>query len=170
VLKSKRIFLRQLQTTDVDTLLKWENNKENWKVSGTTKPYTKEQISAFVSEKQKLQLNKQIRYVICLVDNFKPIGTIDLFEFDNQNKSVGVGVLIADKAFRKRGYGSEALKVITNYCRNERNIVTIFCSIYKENTESIRLFEKNGFQFIEEHLLFKQTVNYYELKMAQLAH
>ena len=165
MLKSENIFLRKVQLTDVDFILSCENNTENWEISGTTKPFTKTEISQFVNGNHNIIENEQIRYVICLNENKIPIGTIDLFELDIKSKTIGVGVLIANKEQRQKGYASEALKLISDYCRNELNIVTIFCNIFKENKSSIRLFEKNGYQFIDERILFEKPVNYYELKL-----
>jgi diamine N-acetyltransferase len=163
VINGSHIFLRKLQSTDVDVIYEWENDTENWKVSGTTKSFTKEEIETFVNSQQNLALNGQIRYVICLQDSKKPIGTIDLFEFDALQKTAGIGILIGDKSYRNKGYASEALNLIINYCRNELSLVNLFCNIQKDNTTSIRLFEKCKFQFIEERVLFENKVNYYEL-------
>ena len=88
-----------------------------------------------------------------------------MFELNKQTKSVGIGALVAEKAYRNKGSASESLRLIIAYCRNELNIVTIFCNIFKENKSSIRLFEKNGYQFIDERILFEKPVNYYELKL-----
>jgi diamine N-acetyltransferase len=159
------IFLRKLESTDVDFIFEYENNKENWEVSGTSKPFTKEEITTFVNAAHDIYLNEQIRYVICLATNKQPIGTVDLFEFDALNKTVGVGILIADQANRQKGFASEALQLITDYCRNELNVVHLFCNIQKDNVASIRLFEKNGFELVEERVLLEKPVNYYELKL-----
>lgn len=165
MINGSHIFLRELQATDVDFIYKWENDTDNWKVSGTTKSFTKDEIETFVNAHQDLTLNEQIRYVICLQDSEIPIGTIDLFEFDTIKKTIGIGILIGEKSYRNKGYASEALNLIIDYCRNELSLVNLFCNIQKDNTTSIRLFEKCGFQFIEELVLFDNKVNYYELKL-----
>ena len=117
LLKSQNIYLRKLQSIDIDLILKWENDIENWEVTGTTKSFTKEEITKFVNGNHDLSLNEQIRYVICLNSNNKAVGTIDLFEYDVQNKTIGVGVLIAETKDRKKGYASEAVNIISDYCR-----------------------------------------------------
>lgn len=165
MINGAHIFLRELQATDVDFIYKWENDTENWKVSGTTKPFTKDEIEIFVNTQQDLTLNEQIRYVICLQDSETPIGTIDLFEFDALQKTIGIGILIGEKSYRNKGFASEALNLIIDYCRNELSLVNVFCNIQINNTTSIRLFEKCDFQFIEERVLFDDKVNYYELKL-----
>lgn len=162
---AQHIFLRELASTDVDFIFECENNVENWEVSGTTQPFTKEAINEFVNAKQDLYLNAQIRYVICLNSNQQPIGTVDLFEFDAPNKTAGVGILIAHKTMRKKGFASEALGVVSDFCRNELNVVHLFCNIQKNNVPSIRLFEKCGFQLVNERELFDKPVNYYTKKL-----
>lgn len=165
MLKSTNIYLREPQTSDVELILRWENNPENWDVSGTITPFTIEEITSFVNAEHDIYKNNQYRFIICLSTNNQPIGTIDLFEFDEQLKQVGIGILIAEKKNRNKGFASEALKLVTNYCITKLNTVQLFCNIFKENKNSIRLFEKNGFQFIEERALFGKPVNYYELKL-----
>jgi diamine N-acetyltransferase len=162
------IFLRAIQPSDVDFILALENNPENWEVSGTTTPFTREEITSFVNAEHDIYKNKQYRFIICLSANNQSIGTIDLFEFDEQLKQVGIGILIGEKEDRNKGYASEALKLVINYCATELKIVQLFCNIFKENKNSIRLFEKNGFQFIEERALFGKPVNYYELLIPPL--
>ena len=162
MLKSENIFLRLLQPTDVDVILKWENNPENWNISGTVNPFTREEIFNFVNANHDIEKNEQIRYVICLKSTKEPVGTIDLFEYNSQDNIVGIGVLIANEEHRKKGFAKEALNLIIAYCRNELHIVTIFCNIVKKNKASIRLFEGCEFQFIDERILFENEVNYYE--------
>jgi len=165
LLKSENIFLRTLQASDADVMLKWENDPQIWVVSGTKKPFTKEEIDEFVKGNHDLKENQQIRYFICLNESIKPIGTIDLFEYNAHKKMAGVGVLIAEDANKQKGFATEALSLMIHYCRNELGVVNLFCNITKDNTASIRLFEKNGFQFVKEQVLFGMEVNYYELKL-----
>ena len=88
-----------------------------------------------------------------------------MFEFDEQQSRVGVGVLIGDLAQRNKGYATQSLKLLMDYCRHTLKVKCVFCHIFKENTSSIRLFEKSGFQFVEERELFEKSVNYYELSL-----
>jgi diamine N-acetyltransferase len=156
------VSLREMQLTDVDTLLKWENNPDNWQISDTVAPFSRKQIEDFVNQQQSLKDNSQQRFMVCLDD--KPIGCIDLFEYNAAESKAGVGVLIAEKINRNKGYASKALSILIDKCRNELNVVHLFCNIYNENKASIRLFEKCGFQFVDERKLEGKSVNYYELK------
>ncbi|MDF1672896.1 MAG: GNAT family protein [Vicingaceae bacterium] len=156
------VSLREIQFTDVDLLLKWENNPDNWQISDTVAPFSRKQIEGFVNQQQSLKDNTQQRFIVCL--DGQPIGCIDLFEYDESASKAGVGVLIAQKKDRNKGYASVALNLLIDKCRNELNVVHLFCNIYKENKTSIRLFENCGFQFVDERKLDGKPVNYYELK------
>lgn len=149
---------------DASVVLKWENDVDNWEVSETKEPFTFDEIIEFIQLPQDINLNQQLRLMICDNISKKPIGCIDLFEYE-QNKSVGVGVLTADKPDRNKGLATQSLELIIDYCRNELEIAYIFCNIFRNNKASIRLFENCGFKFIEERKLNQRQVNYYELKL-----
>ncbi len=72
------------------------------------------------------------------------VGSIDIFDFDPVNKRAGLGIFInADK--RNKGFASEAIKEITEYCFGKLALHQLYCNITEDNDASIRLFEKAGF-------------------------
>ena len=76
----------------------------------------------------------------------KTIGTVDLFEFDPFHNRAGVGILIGEADERKKGYASLVLDKIILYAFDTLQLHQLFCNISEENTESLKLFEKKGFQ------------------------
>ncbi len=75
-----------------------------------------------------------------------PIGFIDLFDFDPVNLSAGVGILICDPADRRKGYGGEALQLITEYARKTIGLRSLWCTISPDNPASLALFRSNDFK------------------------
>jgi len=149
-LSGKKIFLRTVRPTDADLLLNWENNKNNWEVSGTEKPYTKKEIIDFIFNQKDIYLDKQLRLMIGLLslsESEYAIGCIDLFDFSESNLKAGIGILI-DETHRKNGYASEALEVLIRYSFEVLNLKELFCSIYEENKSSLKLFKKSKFKII----------------------
>ena len=148
LLQGKKIFLRSIQFSDADILFQWENDRSNWHVSGTKKPFTKKEINAFIETQKDIYLDKQLRLIIERIPNPKsqilnPIGCIDLFEFDG--KKTGVGILI-DKKYRKKGYASDTLRVLIKYSFEVLNLRELHCRISEDNIASIRLFQKHNFK------------------------
>lgn len=141
----KNILLRALEPTDVDLLYSWENNQEIWEVSNTLTPYSKFVLEQYIANSHlDIYTNKQLRLMICGFEK-NTIGCIDLFDFDAFHQRAGIGILIANKENRNKGYASEALSLLIEYCFNTLNLNQVYCNIAEDNLESIRLFEKQQF-------------------------
>ncbi len=145
MLKGEQIYLRTLEPADADIILKWENNSDNWRVSNTLVPFSRKLIEDYVNSAQDIYSTKQLRFIICLVENDKEIGAIDIFDFDPYHLKVGLGILIAELEDRRNGYAKEAVLLIKEYCFNHLNLHQVYCNILSENKSSVDLFEKSGF-------------------------
>lgn len=151
ILKGKNIQLRAVEPYDLDNIYKWENDSNIWHLSNTVVPFSKYIIKLFIeSSHQDIYTNKQLRLMIDRTDTGKPetIGTIDLFDFDPMHKRAGIGILIAEKENRTKGFASESLDILIKYCFTTLHLNQLFCNITSDNTDSINLFTKKGFQLI----------------------
>ncbi len=147
-INSEHIYLRALESSDLQLLYVSENDARIWKVSNTITPFSKDVLELYLhSAHQDIYTNKQLRLMICLNQKHTPIGTIDLFEFEPMHLRVGVGVLIFEE-FRKKGYAYEAIELVKKYAQETLLMHQLFCNISSSNLESIALFEKTGFQKI----------------------
>jgi len=143
-LQGEHIFLRALEPGDLEVLYKWENNPAIWKVSNTLAPFSKFVLEQYlVNAHEDIFTAKQIRLMICSKDG-KPAGTIELFDFDPLNSRVGIGILVDEEA-QGRGYATDALQVLINYCFEILLLKQVFCNISASNEKSIHLFKKLGF-------------------------
>ena len=146
-LKGNKIYLRSLQADDFDKIFAWENNPENWRVSGTSEHFSKKEIEEFVKSEQDILISKQVRLMICDASTNEAAGAVDLFEYDAKHQRAGIGILI-EAAHRKNGFASEALMLASYYSLNEIGIRNLFASIFIDNEPSLLLFEKSGFKKI----------------------
>jgi diamine N-acetyltransferase len=145
-LKGQHIQIRAIEPSDIDVLYQWENDTETWKVSNTQSPFSRFVLEQYIaSSHQDIYSVKQLRLIICNEEN-KAIGSIDLFDFDPNHLRAGVGILIAEKADRKKGYASESLSLLMDYCFSVLNLHQLYCNITIDNEPSILLFQKHGFQ------------------------
>ncbi len=146
MLKGQHIFLRQVEDQDANLLLLWENNTENWRYSETEAPFSLFEIQEYIKGASQIRQNKQLRFIICLNENNQAIGTIDLFDIDFKNLRAGVGILIANKKNRGKGYAKEALQLLIEFSTKSINLIQLYCDIQSYNKESIQLFESEGFE------------------------
>ena len=144
-LKGEHIFLRALEPEDLDFVYQIENNESIWEVSNTNTPYSRYLLKEYLEHAHKdIYEVKQLRLVISNYDN-DTIGLIDIFDFDFSNRKAGIGILIQDDKDRAKGYGSEALKLVVDYCFSRLNLHQLYCNISEDNVASLNLFEKVQF-------------------------
>ena len=148
-LKGKKVNLRALEPSDLNFIYEVENNVDVWEISHTQTPYSKFLIEQYLENAhQDIFEAKQLRLVICESKTLKPIGLIDLFEYDPKNNRCGIGILIQEKSDREKGMGSEALQLLLDYAFYHLNLKQIFANIDTQNLPSLQLFDKFGFEKI----------------------
>jgi diamine N-acetyltransferase len=141
-----KIFLRALEPEDLNLLHKWENDTDIWNVSETLSPVSRFILKRYLENAHKdIFETKQLRLVIQLKAESKPVGMIDLFDFDHFHKRAAVGILIGEKDERKQGYAAEAIDILKKYCFEVLGIHQLYCSISVSNDSSLKLFQKAGF-------------------------
>ena len=145
-LQGQHISLRAIEPEDIDTLYQWENDGDNWNVSNTQTPFSRFVLEQYIATAHQDIYNvKQLRLMICDQEK-KAVGCIDLFDFEPNHLRAGIGILIADKSDRKKGYASEALEILIEYCFLSLNLHQLYCNIGIDNEHSVLLFQKHGFK------------------------
>jgi diamine N-acetyltransferase len=151
ILENKNISLRALEPEDLDDLYRWENDPSIWHLSGTLVPYSRYLLKQYLENSRKdIFEMKQLRLIIQLKPGKRPVGAIDLFDFDPYHRRAGVGILIADPSDRRRGYARESLETLMDYCFRVLKLHQLWCNIASGNRESLKLFTAAGFQLIGE--------------------
>ncbi|MFZ9004322.1 MAG: GNAT family N-acetyltransferase, partial [Robiginitalea sp.] len=58
----------------------------------------------------------------------------------------GLGIVISEAADRDRGYGAEAIGLLTSYAFDILGLHQLYASVGEKNVRSRHLFEKLGFE------------------------
>lgn len=146
ILENHHISLRAPEPEDLDLLYIWENEPSVWQVSGTLAPFSRYVLKQYLeNSSQDIFQAKQLRLIIQLKSNHRPVGAIDLFDFDPHHHRAGVGILIAEPSDRRQGYAKEALETLQQYCFQVLHLHQLYCHIAAGNSASIRLFKEAGF-------------------------
>lgn len=141
ILQGKICILRSVESSDIDTILLWENDPAIATFSSPHEPYTRTEIAQFIKNQQLgFIINEQLRLMI-IVDN-RVIGAIDIFDY--HNKTAEVGVLIYKESDRKKGYATDALKTVLSAAQTLQ-IDTFTASVAQDNIASHALFRRCGF-------------------------
>ncbi|TND06555.1 MAG: diamine N-acetyltransferase [Bacteroidetes bacterium] len=145
LLLGENLKLRALEPYDIDNLYKWENDTAVWKVSNTIAPYSRFVLEQYIANSHlDLFTNKQLRLMITTRDG-RDVGAIDLFDYDPMHLRAGVGILIAAAEDRRKGFASEAMSMLLNYCFRTLHLHQLYCNVTVDNVDSVKLFQRHKF-------------------------
>ena len=152
-----KISLRALEPSDIEVLLKIENDDRYWKYANRTEPYSRNLLQKYIEQqKQDIFEVRQKRFVISL-ETIDILGFIDIFDFEPIHRRAGIGIFILDE-YRRNGIGKKSVTLIGEYAKKYLNLNCIYANIAKENIPSINLFESCGY----EKIGLKKEWNFYE--------
>jgi len=144
VFKGRQIRLRPLEIFDLDALYQWENQPGNWYAGGNLTPFSRFFLEQYILHAQNdIYADKQLRLII-ETQQAVQAGIIDLFDFDPHHRRAAIGILIGER-FRNKGYASEAIDIMIGYAKDVLSLRQLYCTIEKNNPESLTLFLKKGF-------------------------
>lgn len=145
-IQGKHITLRIPEPHDIDNLLAWENDPEYWHAGRSTIPFSRFDMEQFILQNQNDAFQQQqVRFIIGQNSDNIALGCVDLFELDALNRRAGTGILIS-REFQNKGYAGESLQLIEKYAFEHLWLQQLFAEVREDNTQSLELFLKAGFQ------------------------
>lgn len=146
-LQGVQVRLRAIEPEDEHILFKWENDQKIWQVSNTLTPFSHHILRQYLDNAhQDIFQAKQLRLVIESIETDKPVGLIDLFDFDPHHQRAGIGILIGESTEWGKGYAKESLRILLKYVFTILLLNQVYCSIDETNTISLNLFKNAGFR------------------------
>lgn len=156
------IVLRALEPDDVEMLYMWENDSSVWKVSNTHTPLSKFMLANYIKSADKdIWESRELRLIIQTLQG-KPVGTIELFNFDPYHSRAGVGVMVFDISERRKGIAYSALQMISEFALTELGIFQLYANVAESNVPSLQLFTKLGFNLVGIKKRWLRTPNGWE--------
>ena len=104
-------------------------------------------ITDFESEKEFLtSIKKGKMFAVRLLENDELLGNIGFNSLDMVNRNGVLGVLIGNTKHQRKGYGTEALKLILDYGFSFLNLRNISLNVFEYNKPAYNLYKKIGFK------------------------
>jgi RimJ/RimL family protein N-acetyltransferase len=79
----------------------------------------------------------------------KHIGSCMYYDVDKWRRTVTLGIMIGDRAYWNKGYGTDAITTIVEHLFHTTNVNKILAEILDWNIRGQRCFEKSGFRVSE---------------------
>ena len=79
-------------------------------------------------------------------ESSKLIGDIGISLIDPKNKHAEIGMTIGDKSYWGKGYGTDLVKTILNFCFKILDLNKVYLDVWEENKRAIDCYLKCGFK------------------------
>jgi diamine N-acetyltransferase len=147
-----RIRFRAIDRDDLPTFVKWINDPEVRQGTGIYLPFSMadeedwfEGMRKHPAEEHNLAIEVHEPAEEREKENWKMIGTCGFFNHDGRNRSAEFGIMIGDKSYWNKGFGTEAVRLLVQHGFNTLNLNRIYLRVLENNPRAIRAYEKAGF-------------------------
>ncbi len=145
-ISGERIYLKMLSIEDVgENYAAWLHDEEitqfleiRWRT------FTLEEIKDYV--KAMNESPNDFLFGIFLMENAEHIGNIKVGEINQIHRFGDVGLIIGNKNMWGKGYGTEAIKLATQYAFEELNLNHLKAGLYADNTGCYKAFLKADYR------------------------
>jgi len=145
IIRGEHVFLRPSEREDLPLFVRWFNDAEVLRNLAMRAPMSVAAEAAWFDRMLAAQGTTDYHFVICLLEDARPIGTIGLHGIDFQNGSAEFGIAIGEMGEWNKGYGTDALRAICDFGFGELRLARIGLHVYAGNDRARRSYEKAGF-------------------------
>jgi RimJ/RimL family protein N-acetyltransferase len=158
ILRGEHVYLRPAERIDVPNFVRWLNDAETTSYLSMRAPMSVAMEEKWFEGMVEKQGKDHYHYVICLIKNDQPIGTLSLFAVDHINGNAGIGILIGEKELWGKGYGTDAMNALVDFGFGMLRLERLWLEVYVFNKRARRSYDKSGFvlEGVERRAVFKQ--------------
>ncbi len=153
-IETPRLIIRDLEQKDKEQIFKivWQKNVVRFMHDWSENIPDAESLTGYVdwhqSQKDSTDLYESKRYAITIKGKDRLIGCVG-FGFEDTVNEVEMAYFM-DEDFQGRGYATEALCALFDWCMSVSSLPYLILTIDAANTASQRVAEKAGFECFEE--------------------
>jgi RimJ/RimL family protein N-acetyltransferase len=145
IIRGEKVWLRAAERDDIPTFVRWFNDAEMTHFLKARAPMGLAAEERWFETMLTQHGKESWFFVICLLADDRPIGTVGLFDVDHVNGNAGFGISIGEKDLWGKGYGTDALNAIADFGFGELRLRRIWLEVYDYNPRGRRSYEKAGF-------------------------
>lgn len=145
IIRGEGVFLRPAERSDIPIFIRWLGDGETARHLAVRSPISEAAEQGWFERMLAAQGKTDHHFVICLIADERPIGTIGLHGIDWENGNAEFGIAIGEKGEWSKGHGTDALRAISDFGFGELRLERIGLLVYAGNDRARRSYEKAGF-------------------------
>ena len=167
MIPGERTQLRRIERTDIPTFVRWFSDPAVREFLLINRPISLVEEESWF-EAQLRDQSSEI-FAIETLDGTH-IGNIGLHDINWVHRRAEMGIVIGEKEYWGRGFGSDAICALLAFAFNEMNLHRIYLQVYEDNERAIQAYKKCGFKLegTLREAIFRKGTYYDEHIMAVL--
>jgi diamine N-acetyltransferase len=138
--------LREISESDLLFINKWRNDSELVDLLGNNFLYIAQEVDKAWYDQYLNTRISNIRLMILEKKDYLPIGTVQLTNIHNINRSAEFSIMIGNKNYWSKGAGYFATIHIIEHGFLNLNLNRIYLTVLETNQRALALYEKIGFK------------------------
>lgn len=144
-LSNEDLTLRAVEPSDAQAMWEVETDSSQWVANSMSAPLSRLNLFEYAQNYDANPFSAgQLRLIVELKNQNRPIGIVDLYEISAQNRTSMLGIYILPQ-YRRQGYATRSIRILEDYCRNILNLRILGAKISEQNRASINLFKSLKF-------------------------
>lgn len=160
-LKGERVYLSPINLDDCEIYTKWLNDSNISKYLNIHNA-----LISLASEKETLDLIAKEEFCFAIVrsSDDELLGNIGLHKIDYKSGTAELGIFIGEEENLSKGYGSESIKLLVDFCFKELRLHNIMLMAFAFNERAVKAYTKCGFkEFGRRHEARFHDGKYYDI-------
>lgn len=145
IIRGELVYLRPAERTDLERFVEWLNDADVQRHLALYAPMSLAAEEGWFERLLAAQGVTDFHFVVCLLVDDRPIGTVGLHKVDLTNGTAEFGIALGEKDEWDKGYGTDALRAICDFGFGQLRLERIGLLVYADNARGRRSYEKAGF-------------------------
>lgn len=148
-IEGEKIYIKPFTKEYAADWVRWTRDEDVIRYS-VMRSYTIEEELEYLEEKEK-NPDGSVHLSIFLKENNKIIGNCGIHPGkDDLADKTCVGLVIGEKDEWGKGYGTDAMKTLLRYLKEEKGVTEAYLNVDTLNIPAQRVYEKCGFEIVEK--------------------
>lgn len=146
MLRGELIWLRALEKADFVDQIGAFNHPDTGPALGLKMPVGPDEQAELVQQVLSQQGKTMYAFAACPLGDARAIGYVSIRDIDRENGSAEVAIVIVDRAYQGRGYGTDAMRCMLDFAFGEQRLERVYLNVFDFNLRARRSYEKVGFK------------------------
>lgn len=161
----EKVILREKRLADALNDYSWGIDKELMRLDATEPIKISFSEFLLIHAEELGHRSKKHRRLAIETSGGKHIGNCTYYNIDHLRKETELGIMIGNREYWGRGYGSDAILALTDHIFNEIGLERVYLRTLDTNIRAQRCFEKCG--FVVYGRVVKQGLHFFTMELCR---